>query len=1115
MASALSKFSATDGRRAEQRSQRMWPLVATLAGGAALITALWEIDGPPRVANGAPDWSRIREVLAGSEVADADVIVVAATLAWLALGYLACSIGLRLLVVLADRLSGGASWARAALSLSNLVTLPAVRRIVDGGVAGTLLLASWLPEPSRIAIAAEPVAVVVMSPPLHVAAADGSEPWAALDLQQPVRFVEYTVVRGDYLWDIARRFYGDGSRFVEIFEVNQGRVMLEGEHLTDPRLIRVGWVLRIPLPAQNLSIDGDTVSYRVRRGDHLWDIAERLLGDGFRWVEIWEQNRGRELSGGRLFTNPDLLEPGLLLELPIAISGVAQPESPAAGLDPIPTDTATAATASPGPTVTPIDPIDVAASAVQPEREGGWSWHWPSLPRPILVTASGFVVIGSTALFVQRLLRSGRLRVPGAVRASREGPGDAGRVTLATQALAHALADYGFADSQPLLVEESGRRLEFTVRCPVGDAEALIARRHDLARRLACEVDAELIGTTRVTVTLSGFQRLAALLGDDAEAASTALVIPVGAAAGGIVYLNLAVVGTITVAGSESERRQLLRSWISTLATTHAPQQLALRVDAPVAELLGSAVAIPHSGGALPTDSAALLEELEELIQTRSAGGGERAVVAIIAPAPEHEAAVAGLLRDGPRAGVFIVRAMPAKDGVANQDASGASVVFSRLDEAVDDETAVGERGAIALTVGRDRPLLLDPVTVRRDSSARWGAAAESESRDPFAPSIDGGDDLATGTVESPTRETPEPAPFDELPDEFPLDPDDEPGPLDAELGEGAGAPDDEVAGHEVDAAPVEPGWIDGDAAAANESATRAVPPPNTPVAVAERPAAATTRQSALFADLEDSDGGVTGSAPRVSVQCLGGLQVSVGGAPIERWPLEKSRELLALLVAHGGTSVAREVVAEALWPGCDWDASIKHTLSNTASTLRSTLRAAVGEDEIQPLVAARQRFQLPSALFSVDLDSFDATLRRAAGLSGAEALEQYEQALRLYAGDFLDGEFFEWLDPYRMDYRQRLFDAARKAAAIAEGRSEPARAAPFHQAIFEREPTDEDAARGLMRCLARSGDVGGVRKAYKALSEALQRELDDPGARPAPEMRALFVELIAAEQAG
>ena len=222
------------------------------------------------------------------------------------------------------------------------------------------------------------------------------------------------------------------------------------------------------------------------------------------------------------------------------------------------------------------------------------------------------------------------------------------------------------------------------------------------------------------------------------------------------------------------------------------------------------------------------------------------------------------------------------------------------------------------------------------------------------------------------------------------------------------------------------------------------------------------------------------------------------------------SRELLAFLAAHGPVSVSREVVAEALWRDCDWDASLKHILSNAVTTLRSTLRAAASSDDIQPLLAARQRLQLPPSLFTVDLDAFDGAIRRTADLPAPDALAQYERALRLH-----EGEFFAWLDSYRMDYRRRLLDAARAAASLAEGMGAPLRAAPFHRAILEREPTDEDAARGLMRCLARSGDVAGARKTYKSLSRALEQELGDAGVRPSAETRALLTELVGAAARG
>lgn len=56
--------------------------------------------------------------------------------------------------------------------------------------------------------------------------------------------------------------------------------------------------------------------YRVRAGDSLWRIAELKLGSGFRWREIFELNRGRQFPDGRCLTNPHLIYPGWVLELP-------------------------------------------------------------------------------------------------------------------------------------------------------------------------------------------------------------------------------------------------------------------------------------------------------------------------------------------------------------------------------------------------------------------------------------------------------------------------------------------------------------------------------------------------------------------------------------------------------------------------------------------------------------------------------------------------------------------------------------------------------------------------------------------------------------------------------
>jgi nucleoid-associated protein YgaU len=49
----------------------------------------------------------------------------------------------------------------------------------------------------------------------------------------------YTVQPGDTLSKISRKFYGDASRYMEIFYANRDK-------LDDPNKLQVGWELTIP-----------------------------------------------------------------------------------------------------------------------------------------------------------------------------------------------------------------------------------------------------------------------------------------------------------------------------------------------------------------------------------------------------------------------------------------------------------------------------------------------------------------------------------------------------------------------------------------------------------------------------------------------------------------------------------------------------------------------------------------------------------------------------------------------------------------------------------------------------------------------------------------------------
>ncbi|ROO60364.1 LysM domain-containing protein [Micromonospora sp. Llam0] len=141
---------------------------------------------------------------------------------------------------------------------------------------------------------------------------------------------------------------------------------LDGSGTTAPVLKPVGTV--------TLLIDGKKVDHTVTRGDSLWRIADEYLGDGNRWTEIWELNKGRywpHISGRTTFSNPDLIFPGWVLTMPSsAPSTTPSQESPASqkppggpSVPPTTGPTTAPSTSPPAPSTSPPAPSASATAS--------------------------------------------------------------------------------------------------------------------------------------------------------------------------------------------------------------------------------------------------------------------------------------------------------------------------------------------------------------------------------------------------------------------------------------------------------------------------------------------------------------------------------------------------------------------------------------------------------------------------------------------------------------------------------------------------------------------------------------------------------------------------------
>ena len=232
----------------------------------------------------------------------------------------------------------------------------------------------------------------------------------------------------EFLFEIAQRFLGDGNRFTEIFELNEGRTQPDGNALTDPAAVLPGWVMQMPDDAEGEGIEvgvlptgpagGESgagastsasdaapsdgaaaaaVPYyvigRTPEGEteYLYLIAERFLGDGERNPEIFELNEGRTQPDGGVLTDPEVVEVGWVLQLPEDAEGEGLRHGPLPG---------------PSPTAEVSDPASDTAAVDEPDAAGGASWL-----APVLLVTGAVVLVAAAAfggLLLVRRLRAGR-----------------------------------------------------------------------------------------------------------------------------------------------------------------------------------------------------------------------------------------------------------------------------------------------------------------------------------------------------------------------------------------------------------------------------------------------------------------------------------------------------------------------------------------------------------------------------------------------------------------------------------------------------------------------------------------------------------------------------------
>jgi nucleoid-associated protein YgaU len=404
-------------------------------------------------------------------------------------------------------------------------------------------------------------------------------------------------------WALAEHYLGDGTRWPEIWHLNEGRVHTNGIVADTPRRLFAGWTILLPPDPAPPSEHSDPPSpttvrpgdirapahtVTVQPGDTLSGLAD---ADNLSWQRVWQGNRDRTEPDHEQFTDPNLIQPGWTITMPTdrspapsAVHNGHRITAPPPAPTPAPS-TSTAHVRPPQPAV-PTAPSSPAAGPasprplstagpVAPEHATSNQQH-RDLPVPLLAglaAAAAVVVLDRARRIAQRRRRVGHRPLPPppdllAVEAQIRLDARRAQPTIAAIGLANALtADH------PIIVRTVIARTDGAVDLhladPVPDPPAPFM---------------EITGGWRLPAEASSFTFAVDNLDDPHPA-----LIPIGATTDGQLLIDLTATGPVSVAGDPDAIEEYLRQVIDAVAGApwsqrvqfHLPPRIAEQVNSP------------------------------------------------------------------------------------------------------------------------------------------------------------------------------------------------------------------------------------------------------------------------------------------------------------------------------------------------------------------------------------------------------------------------------------------------------------------------------------------------------------------------------------------------------
>jgi LuxR family maltose regulon positive regulatory protein len=241
--------------------------------------------------------------------------------------------------------------------------------------------------------------------------------------------------------------------------------------------------------------------------------------------------------------------------------------------------------------------------------------------------------------------------------------------------------------------------------------------------------------------------------------------------------------------------------------------------------------------------------------------------------------------------------------------------------------------------------------------------------------------------------------------------------------------------------------------------------------------------------------------SPKLNIQALGGIQVSVDGKPVGNsdWQGQAARDLFFYLLTYPD-GLTKETLGTIIWPESS-PGQLKLKFKNAIYRLRQALGT-------EAVLFEEDRYQFNRLMdYEYDVETFVTKLAQAQATTDPdEQVATYQAAIDIYKGAYLPEAEGDWAWWERERLRQAHVEAIVRLAELHLEAGRHATALEYCQLALTEDTCLEEAHRLAMRAHAAMGNRAAVVRQYKRCQQTLREEVSVP---PSSQTVALFETLI------